>query len=142
MRRMFSLKQLQEIADNRVKTLVEGGTLENAKAIYFHPIVCLSETPIYARITFIILDNNPTAYTTTTFKAKAKALMDAGAILQVNGFAYDTANSHNYQCYTALKAGENSYKIEGNIDAGATKGTLDFDDVIATVYNDGVNKIN
>ena len=38
MRRMFSLKQLQEIADSEVKSLVEGGTLENAKPVYCHPV--------------------------------------------------------------------------------------------------------
>ena len=38
MRRMFSLKQLQEIADARINALVEGGTLDNAKPIYCHPL--------------------------------------------------------------------------------------------------------
>lgn len=38
MRRMFSLEQLKGIADARVQALVEGGTLENAKPIYFHPL--------------------------------------------------------------------------------------------------------
>ena len=65
MRRMFSLKQLQEIADNRVQTLVEGGTLENAKPIYYHPVAIygVSEQD-YAglSLSLVILNNSATPF--------------------------------------------------------------------------------
>ena len=69
MRRMFSLEQLKGIADSRVKSLVEGGTLENAKPIYFHPISIIKRTgDIQYNLGFTILNNTPTAFTFTTFK--------------------------------------------------------------------------
>lgn len=66
---MFSLKQLQEIADARIEALVEGGTLDNAKPIYCHPITIQStgESLIF-RITMLIFNNDSTPFTRTSFK--------------------------------------------------------------------------
>ena len=68
MRRMFSLKQLEEIADVRVKSLVEGGTLENAKPIYWHSCTLKRITSgepdaLEYYYDFIIINNSATPLT-------------------------------------------------------------------------------
>ena len=70
MRRMFSLKQLQEIADARVEALVEGGQLDNAKPIYCHPISIIRNNinGNSFRITALIFNNDDTPFTLATFK--------------------------------------------------------------------------
>ena len=137
MRRMYSLKQLQEIADERTKSLVEGGTLENAKPIYFHPIY-IQDDATTARYTFIILDNQKTAYTFSTFKAKAKELMDNGALLQVNGYFILEETIH--QVYILGKY-SNSYRLYG-VSPSGSRSYIVLDDITDTQFEDGVNKIN
>ena len=62
---MYSLNQLKEIADERVKALVEGGTLENAKPIYWHTCHFYKNvtTDYIYDLFFIILNNSSTSLT-------------------------------------------------------------------------------
>lgn len=140
MRRMFSLKQLQEIADSEVKTLVEGGTLNNAKAIYYHPIYVLGKyNNVDCRFSFVILDNNSTPYNATTVITKVKALMDAGAYIQVNGYIATEANK-NFSVFLMVKSGSD-YTILGNTVTEFTNAIM-LDSITINNLNDGVNKIN
>ena len=140
---MFSLKQLQEIADSRVQTLVESGTLDNAKPIYYHPILIdgyyNNANTLPVRVNLVILDNSSTAYTESTGMAKLKELMDLGALINVNGYFSYTENQFAF-LDTLYKVGS-EYRLSG---ARATS-TIAFDiDVELTITNfvDGVNKIN
>ena len=66
MRRMYSLNQLQELADSRVQALVEGGTLNNAKPIFWHNVQLKREATDSLTgyvINFIILNNDATPIT-------------------------------------------------------------------------------
>lgn len=58
MKRMWSRNELKQQADARVQALVEGGTLDNAKPIYCHPL------EIYASgkgvLTALIFNNSST----------------------------------------------------------------------------------
>lgn len=114
--------------------------LENVKPIYFHPITILGGGDYDGRLMFVILDNNSTAYTITTFKAKCKELMDNGAILQCNGYIKDSINSKVLYTYLAYKSG-GDYYVEGN-DASGSPVDIDFDSAVVLLLQDGVNKIN
>lgn len=139
MRRMFSEKQIQEIAGNIVKSIVEGGTLDNAKPIYYHPIYFTDNTASKElRLTCAILDNNSEEYKEATFKAKAKELVDNGAIIQING--YFTKESTCYNAYALMKSGE-SYLIYGN-DYQGNRNTISLDGITFASLDDGKNKIN
>ena len=61
MRRMFSEKQVKEMAQAETTSLVESGELENAKPIYYHPINCYNDA--LGVLSFLILDNQEAAYT-------------------------------------------------------------------------------
>ena len=135
MRRMFSLKQLEEIS----KKVIESGLVDNAKPIYYHPIYITDNTSeVNKRLSFVIIDNQDTPYTFDTFKAKIKALMDEGAFIQVNG--YFMASSVCYDAYMCQKSG-GVYALYGNDYQGTREG-IAIDDVIASTFDDGVNKIN
>ena len=139
MKRMWSKNELKEIS----KQLIESGLIENAKPIYFHPcFVRDNGENTWARITFIILDNNSTAYTWSTFKAKLKELLDAGAAIQINGvFQEKTTEDHAYcQAFILLKI-DADYKLYG-VTPDGTQYHISLDSITASVFDDGVNKIN
>ena len=145
MRRMFSEKQIKDLADARVESLVEGGTLDNAKPIYWHTIKLirsgvegLSSYLIY----LIILNNNPNAMTdsevqnaikTEGFVAiphNSRLSTDAGA----TKFIYDitrVAYKDNATFYVDY------YDSDGSL---ITEYTLGFSS--STINDLGVNKIN
>ena len=64
MKRMYSEEELQEI----IKTLIESGTIENAKPIYFHPVRfsivgSLGSQPVrVVNGSVVILNNSPDAF--------------------------------------------------------------------------------
>lgn len=84
MRRMFSLKQLQEIADARVKSLVEGGTLNNAKPIYKHTITITGSALSFSMELFLNDNTQITAVSNLINIIKNKAL----SRIQLNGCYY------------------------------------------------------
>ena len=148
MRRMFSLKQLQEIADSEVKSLVEGGTLENAKPIYCHPCTILTDITSgeYAGrkyyLTCLIFNNNSTAFTLATFKDYVNELCENyDARIMTSGGLYDPISEKTTIATAMIWNGE-QVVIQGmesnNINsfglATLTNGN--------TTFTDGVNKIN
>ena len=141
MRRMFSLEQLKGIADNRVQTLVEGGTLDNAKPIYYHPINVLGQLGGEAcRFTLAILNNSSSPINTgSLLKTALKTLMDSGANIQSNGYYVD--NSVYMNIFIMTKTAEDTYSILAN-SASDYKSDKTIDDVTYTFVTDGVNKLN
>lgn len=128
-----------------VEDLVEGGTLDNAKPIYYHPIyyACAIGDNYILCIQCTILDNNPTAYTGETFIAKIKDLMDNGALINVNGWYKDSNNVFN-DVVVLYKSGS-AYR--GDVFNPSNLSDFNLDTVIGAegahyVITDGVNKIN
>ena len=122
---------------------INNETNPSVKPIYFHPITVIignTDLGLSGRAMFVILDNNPTPYTKTTFIAKCKEIMDLGAVLQCNGFIKDTINNEVLYLYLAIKNG-NNYELEGN-NASGTSLDEPFEDSIYELFSDGVNKIN
>ena len=143
---MFSLEQLKGIADARVQALVEGGTLDNAKPIYYHPIY-FADQNWNAIMCVTILDNNPTAYTKSTFIAKVEELCDAGALIQVLQGGIRKQNTDNYDMPLLIEknAGSPSGYRFFVITSNDFDLTYDFEavmDEVSTNFVDGVNKIN
>ena len=64
-----NLDSVPSVSDvnTQIANLVEGGTLENAKPLYFHPItIYRSETDFKCLFTMIIINNDSTPFTKTT----------------------------------------------------------------------------
>ena len=154
MRRMYSLKQLEEIANARVKSLVEGGTLDNAKPLYYHPLALFcrgtgDETPF--ALSFTILNNSPTPFTTLTFIQWVKDLLDS--IIESGGGHVNLNTDGGYGNIVSCayiyvgKAGDEYQCIPVGFDkngdyAEGTPTSIDelFDGIDG--FTDGVNKIN
>ena len=130
--------------DGRITTLVQGGTLENAKPIYCHPISLITNVSSgvgeETRLQLLIFNNEPTAYTASTIISYLKDLMDQGAIVMVNGYILDNGTycgvynlqkitTKYYLYYYIPTLGRNSIELD-NIVAGSF------------IINDGINKIN
>ena len=150
MRRMFSLKQLQEIADARVTSLVEGGQLDNAKPIYCHPItITHTEDAVQeATLTCLIFNNSPTPFTKNTFADWIDALYEqVGATIRILISGGYVSNSKLSIGAYMGKSASNPYFITGNFIDGSGESLLrfasknDFTTYISS-FNDGVNKIN
>ncbi|MBO7731982.1 MAG: hypothetical protein J6S67_05500 [Methanobrevibacter sp.] len=135
MRKMFSLKQLEEIANARVESLVEGGTLENAQPIYFHPVTL---TGTNTRVSLIILNNSATPFTKTSLKQFMLNLSDARFL--ISGY-FNKDNVSYVTSYILIDSGE--IKLTGLNLASNTDTVLTIDiENDFTSLNDGVNKIN
>ena len=139
MRRMFSLKQLQEIADSEVKSLVEGGTLNNAKPIYYHGLEMFKydSDVIYGHI----LNNDATPINTwekflswiTSFSTLI--VFQCEGTIYVSGTQYDVLSIFkraNENTINVMYKKENGYGILDSIDLSNNFSAI----------NDGVNKIN
>lgn len=159
MKRMWSKNELKELirkvvkeepewlldgdvsiaGDLSVTGSINGEENPSVKPIYFHPVYIQDDTSgSEGRYTFFILDNNPTAYTFDTFKTKVKELMDADALIQVNGYFIKEATI--FQIYILGKF-SNSYRIYGVNNSG-NRQFFDLDNITASQFADGVNKIN
>ena len=150
MKRMWSKNELKDQADARVKALVEGGTLENAKPIYCHPITiqCNGET-IKCRLTCLIFNNDSTPFTLDSFKAYVDALYASvsDTIRIMMSGAYNVVGTKIIiASHFSRGAPDSSYSING---LKETSGSLDnYNNVFNVVFpegttlTDGVNKIN
>ena len=151
MRRMFSLKQLQELADSRVEALVEGGTLDNAKPIYCHPITIADNTvgaSQSGKLGCLIFNNDPTPFTPATFIDFLDALYtQIGGVVRIITTGGFTDNSNNVAVAAYMgKVGANSYYLSGIKTTGDGEVYMTFSKEDLTSYikyfYDGVNKIN
>lgn len=123
-----------------VQTSDEVYDVANAKPVYYHPIF-IRDNVNWSRITLAILDNSPVAYTWNTLKAKLKSLMDAGASIQVNGVFTEKSNNYACQAFIMILDSTN-YNLYGFNEAQNNQYSLNLDDITASVFTDGVNKIN
>ena len=149
-RRMFSEKQIGEmaknVADQEVEELVEGGTLDNAKPIYCHPIY-LERTVSgkELRVTMLIFNNDATPFTLETFKTYLDDLYNANndARIMASGGAVE---NNNVIIISFIRKYNNIYYITGIKTSGGTAygiSNSDYNIIMANVtLYDGVNKIN
>lgn len=133
--------------DNKIETLVEGGTLDNAKPIYCHPLDIILGSN--GRIGCLIFNNSSTPFTKNTFVGFIEDLFasvgDNCRIISTGVFYTD---SGAYPAVGILRrnAATNQYALYSQkLDGTAI--TVDFNDAETfiseiTYINDGVNKIN
>ena len=145
MRRMYSENQLDSI----IKEQVEGGTLENAKPIYCHPIQ-ITFIDNKGLITMLIFNNDATPFTASTFidwldnlyqeVGDYIRIMTSGAIIGTNSNALCPA------CYLVRRTSSLPYGVLG-VKSDGSADSYDFLDkatfiASCSTFNDGVNKIN
>ena len=147
MRRMYSENQLKQLADSRVEALVEGGTLDNAKPIYCHPITIDNDDGTAANpghLALLIFDNSSEEYNTyEKLVAKLNSIftVNAKAVFPITGALYYTSGS---ALHVAQKIAKPSTVITVfTVRPNGTQGYFGLFDYFggATIY-DGVNKIN
>ena len=143
MRRMFSLKQLEEIANARIEALVEGGTLENAKPIYWHGIICdkVVDGTLTNSFTFHILKNDNTPINTLALLKAWIESITGNVIVQCNGNIY--YDSKNYELILMQKTTDFGYvlRMRNDTDGVVQLTNVDLEDYIASMFDD-INKIN
>ena len=144
MRRMFSKNQIEEIADSEVKSLVEGGTLENAKPIYYHPIVVRNSSgENRGYVSFLIL-NNSTEELNTASKLKT-AISNFSRIAPLSGAIWNNTEEKILVVGYAFKSGNAFYCLglysDGTPEDSSSVSLTTFIDNAESIA-DGINKIN
>ena len=110
-------------------------------SLYYHPIYFyFYNEGTLAVLTCIILDNVSTAYTTSTLMPKLKALMDLGALINVNGCARANASA-NYATAVDIVKKEGHYIIEGFDSSSWRTPILDLTELTPAAVSDGVNQL-
>lgn len=131
------------IGDNgNVSVTTNAYSVDNSKPIYFHPVYYARDNADYTqriRASYFILNNDPTPFTYSTFIAYIKKLMDAGAVIQVNGCITETGEETK-NLFIVTKP-VNDYRIVWNTSSAVGDASLD-DFTIEASFIDGVNKIN
>ena len=138
MRRMYSENQL----DTQIKEVIESGEIDNAKPIYFHPIVMI--TAGIFRLAITILDNNPTAYTWDTLKVKMKEIADgmqSNGQFNSNGF-FKTSSIVCVADVIDYKYGTDKIIVYGANTSDGSNQNLELTNLTPTEFYDKVNKIN
>ena len=144
MRRMYSLNQLKEIADERVEALVEGGTLSNAKPLYWHGLE-LGNSDYTTKFYFNphILNNSPNKIDTIDkFIAWAKSITGN---VTVSGNGVYTTEGVSYPMIMLRKTASGWALLYTKSDTGWVYVALANDDALKAVFNtcaDETNKIN
>lgn len=111
--------------------------------IYYHSIlmdgVLTTDNTLVCRITGMFINNDATAYNLTTGIAKFKELMDAGKLININGYIQYSSDGTAYVC-VMYKQGSN-YIINGGRESGSVSFNFDTELTIQN-FVDGVTKIN
>ena len=125
---------------------IEGGTIDNAKPIYVHPIN-LNNSTTREKVGCLIFNNDPTPFTSTTFKQYIKALSIAVGgtcrIIATGGVFREVQEGLNIPvptCYIFSTDGGTTQLALGG--AGTIENFDAFIDSADVVLYDGVNKIN
>lgn len=147
------LKRLSELAEkaqseddveDKVEELVEGGTLDNAKPIYCHPLTMTIEGGV---MTCLLFNNDSTPFTASTLADFIDNLFtEIGDIIRIMASGA-FIKSTNVVISSFIGKNNSGYIIYGriastgaeSITAFATKEA--FVDAITSIF-DGVNKIN
>ena len=127
---------------------LNGESNPSVKPLYYHPIYIQFIQTIdgvdheIAIVQCVILDNQSTPYTNSTFFAKIRDLMDNGAIINCNGPAKEQATDTFGSAYLFAKTGS-QYRLYlfDTLSAGKYI-NIDRTDLSIGTFNDGVNKIN
>lgn len=144
MRRMYSKKQIEEIAASKTKELVESGELDNAKPIYWHSVsikrLAGSDPEVlYYYFDFIIINNDPTPFTMDSFKEFINSHPDM-VLKTVQGYV----NQYPSNLVSSVKKGSADNTIDVTtikLDTGSTQTATGY--TLSGTLNDiGVNKIN
>ena len=119
---------------------INGESAPSVKPIYYHPIYLYGTdtSGTIIRILLSIFDNNSVAYTLSTIVSKIVSLINAGAILNVDGIIVDT-NNKAYNAYMIKN------EVSGNLlfwAGESTRGEINLTDITWALCQDGVNKIN
>ena len=150
MRRMYSLKQLEEVSKKVSKEVIESGEVDNAKPIYCHPVFLNSNRTfdnVVLQVTMLIFNNDPTPFTKSTWIEWVQALFRTypTAKILTSGFY----NVYPTSCFRVNE--ETDPNVNTSIDISlaetSTSGIqrhIAFADILneATIFEDGVNKIN
>lgn len=145
--------QTQANVDSRVEALVEGGTLDNAKPIYCHPIL-IRKSNLSLMLTCLIFNNSPTEFNLTTFKQwiddTTNSLPDNATLRIMISGSFVADNKLAIASYFYKLKSNGQYGLGGQcVSENATAGEAFvqsniFNDVIPSdsSFYDGVNKIN
>ena len=120
-----------------------GNLIEDVKPVYYHPINI--RNPSYpAYISLVIIDNEPNAYTKETFLSK---ISNFDRLCPLSGAVYSSAKQSTLICAYAYKGVGNIFYVLGVYTNGYAEDStaVNLNEIInleATVFNDGVNKIN
>lgn len=140
--------------DSLISKVIAGGTIENAKPLYYHPIVITSNIASGTEglsFSVIILNNDPAPINTwDKFIAWSEALADAvggDALINCSGFYNDGVNEITSVAYLVCVSGDKSWRIRGGTynNPQAVQVSLaktDFANLPVISVVDGVNKIN
>lgn len=141
MKRMYDDKIIKQYKGS-IDDLLGGYSSDEAstKKIYCHPVVLVHSS---YRIACLIFDNNPTAYTWTTFKEKvtsiATAISDTARVVMTGSF-FQGGDLVVAQSMDVSTLGVMT--LFGFKPSDGTTGTLDIQTVEPSYFFDGVNAIN
>lgn len=140
MRRMYSKNQI----NTQIEGVIKSGSIDNAKPIYFHPIYFVyDDESASIWLSWFILDNDPTAYTFATLKAKFRELVSVGARFITTGGIKVKGTSAWLQAIITEDQGDNKTQVfcaNGTTADVITLENLNPENI--TAFQDGVNKIN
>ena len=115
---MFSEKQLKEMAQTETTALVEGGTLDNAKPIYWHTIKFqrggTGETSSYSRLLgyMIVLNNSEDALTLSDFQGLINTPGFKAVLINGKASSAGDSNLENLSLATTINdVAENSFSV-------------------------------
>ena len=121
-----------------VQSLIEGGTVSNAKPIYYHPIVFYKSGTLF--LSAIILNNSPTAITSwSEFVALVRSWGLTTARINLSG-GYNNVGSALIAVSFDITA--SSITLNGMAGDGTFPSITITDQFDDAILFDGVNKIN
>ena len=133
---------------------IEGGTLENAKPIYWHGIFC-DETSYTAGMTFVIINNSSESITATSFKAWVLDICtnygEVVIALDGNIYQYEDLSENQHTgvltaliCDSRLISDNKCYLVSTKTDGTIDYVETDLDDLFAyfSIFTDRKNKLN
>ena len=136
--------QTEDDVEGIVEDLVEGGTLDNAKPIYCHPVSFTNETAKF-RMTALIFNNDPTPFTITSFKEWIdnlyQQIQDNIRIMITGGYKHGSLIMiTSWLFYNGTNYGIAGLSTTGEVDVYSSSYNSLFPE--GTTFTDGVNKIN
>lgn len=140
MKRMWSDEAIKAESSATVKEMVEGGTLDNAKPIYIHPILLAKANVI--NVAIMIFNNDATPFTTydeiKAFVKKIAVDIDDIARFPAMGAYYTDEIKYPSHIFST-KGGALSIYVTGSngVNAGLT-----IDSLTDVQVFDGVNRLN